>query len=92
MAAGEAEHPAVARGIAYLLATQKPDGLWDEEWYTAVGFPARVLSALSRLPRLFPALGAGALSPPGPGKLAARRLRDLNRGKAAGGFAAGEIL
>jgi len=39
MAAGETDHPAVARGIAYLLATQKPHGLWDEEWYTAVGFP-----------------------------------------------------
>ncbi len=39
MAAGEGEHPAVARGIAYLLATQQPHGLWDEEWYTAVGFP-----------------------------------------------------
>jgi squalene-hopene/tetraprenyl-beta-curcumene cyclase len=39
MAAGEADHPAVARGVAYLVATQQPDGLWNEEWYTAVGFP-----------------------------------------------------
>lgn len=39
MAAGEAEHPAVARGIAYLAATQKEDGGWDEAPYTAVGFP-----------------------------------------------------
>jgi squalene-hopene/tetraprenyl-beta-curcumene cyclase len=39
MAAGEAEHPAVARGIAYLSATQKADGGWDEAPYTAVGFP-----------------------------------------------------
>ena len=39
MAAGETDHPAVGRGIAYLLATQKEHGLWDEEWYTAVGFP-----------------------------------------------------
>jgi squalene-hopene/tetraprenyl-beta-curcumene cyclase len=37
--AGEAEHPAVARGIAYLLRTQSGDGTWDEPWYTAVGFP-----------------------------------------------------
>ncbi len=37
--AGEAEHPAVARGIAYLLRTQTSDGTWDEPWYTAVGFP-----------------------------------------------------
>jgi squalene-hopene/tetraprenyl-beta-curcumene cyclase len=39
MAAGEIDHPAVARGCDYLLATQKPHGSWDEEWYTAVGFP-----------------------------------------------------
>ena len=39
MAAGEVDNPAVARGIAYLIATQDQDGNWDEPWYTAVGFP-----------------------------------------------------
>jgi squalene-hopene/tetraprenyl-beta-curcumene cyclase len=39
MAAGEAENPAVSRGIAWLAACQKPDGEWDEAAYTAVGFP-----------------------------------------------------
>jgi squalene-hopene/tetraprenyl-beta-curcumene cyclase len=39
MAAGETDHPAVARGCAYLMATQRQHGLWDEQWYTAVGFP-----------------------------------------------------
>ena len=39
MAAGAVDHPAVARGIAYLARTQKPDGEWDEKPYTAVGFP-----------------------------------------------------
>jgi squalene-hopene/tetraprenyl-beta-curcumene cyclase len=39
MAAGAARHPAVARGADYLVKTQKPHGLWDEAWYTAVGFP-----------------------------------------------------
>ena len=39
MAAGEVDHPAVARGIDYLARTQGPDGLWNEELYTATGFP-----------------------------------------------------
>jgi squalene-hopene/tetraprenyl-beta-curcumene cyclase len=39
MAAGELDHQAVERGIRFLLETQQPHGLWDEEWYTAVGFP-----------------------------------------------------
>ncbi|MEF3367143.1 squalene--hopene cyclase [Methylocystis sp. 9N] len=39
MAAGETDHPAVARGIAYLQSTQNGEGLWDEARYTATGFP-----------------------------------------------------
>jgi squalene-hopene/tetraprenyl-beta-curcumene cyclase len=39
MAAGEAAHPAVASGIAYLLERRNAEGLWDEKWFTAVGFP-----------------------------------------------------
>jgi squalene-hopene/tetraprenyl-beta-curcumene cyclase len=39
MAVGEVDHPAVARGVSYLLQTQRTHGLWDEAWYTAVGFP-----------------------------------------------------
>nr|WP_294560596.1 squalene--hopene cyclase [uncultured Rhodopila sp.] len=39
MAAGAVNHPATARGIAWLTAAQKPDGEWTEAPYTAVGFP-----------------------------------------------------
>ncbi|MGD9847450.1 MAG: squalene--hopene cyclase [Variibacter sp.] len=39
MAAGEVDSPAVKKGIAYLCATQAKDGLWDEELFTATGFP-----------------------------------------------------
>jgi squalene-hopene/tetraprenyl-beta-curcumene cyclase len=39
MAAGEVENPAVARGIEYLTVTQNQKGLWDEQRYTATGFP-----------------------------------------------------
>jgi squalene-hopene/tetraprenyl-beta-curcumene cyclase len=39
MAAGEVEHPAVSRGVQYLMATQNKKGVWDEQRYTATGFP-----------------------------------------------------
>lgn len=39
MAAGEVDHPAVKRGIAFLSATQAGDGLWPEDIYTGTGFP-----------------------------------------------------
>jgi len=39
MAAGEVDHPAVGRGISYLASTQGSDGLWEEERFTATGFP-----------------------------------------------------
>jgi squalene-hopene/tetraprenyl-beta-curcumene cyclase len=39
MAAGEVEHPAVARGMRYLIDTQGEKGWWDEARYTATGFP-----------------------------------------------------
>jgi squalene-hopene/tetraprenyl-beta-curcumene cyclase len=39
MAAGKVDHPAVARGIDYLTKTQQSDGLWNEEYFTATGFP-----------------------------------------------------
>jgi squalene-hopene/tetraprenyl-beta-curcumene cyclase len=39
MAAGCVEHPAVARGIEYLLREQREHGLWDEARFTATGFP-----------------------------------------------------
>jgi squalene-hopene/tetraprenyl-beta-curcumene cyclase len=39
MAAGEVENPAVLRGVEYLKSTQTEKGLWDEQRYTATGFP-----------------------------------------------------
>ena len=38
MAAGEVDHPAVERGIRYLLAGRREGAQWDEPWFTAVGF------------------------------------------------------
>jgi squalene-hopene/tetraprenyl-beta-curcumene cyclase len=39
LAAGDTRSESVARGIAFLLKTQKKDGSWDEHWYTGTGFP-----------------------------------------------------
>jgi squalene-hopene/tetraprenyl-beta-curcumene cyclase len=36
---GEVEHPAVARGIDFLMRTRRETGLWHEDTFTAVGFP-----------------------------------------------------
>ena len=41
-AAGEAieSSPAMERGVAWLIATQRPDGTWEEPQYTGTGFPS----------------------------------------------------
>ncbi len=39
MAAGEVDHPAIQKGIAYLASTQGSDGFWREQRFTATGFP-----------------------------------------------------
>jgi squalene-hopene/tetraprenyl-beta-curcumene cyclase len=39
MAAGKTDHPAVARGVAWLQAHQGADGVWPEDHYTGGGFP-----------------------------------------------------
>jgi len=54
MAAGEVEHPAVARGVAYLLATQEADGLWSQAHYTGGGFPRVFYLRYHGYPKYFP--------------------------------------
>ena len=54
MAAGAAGHPAVAKGIDYLIATQGTDGLWAEERYTATGFPRVFYLRYHGYPKFFP--------------------------------------
>lgn len=52
MAAGLWEDPAVARGLEYLVRTQRPDGTWDEPYYTGTGFPGYGIGRrLTRPPR-----------------------------------------
>jgi len=56
MAAGAVDHPAVARGIEYLVATQRADGEWIELPYTAVGFPRVFYLRYHGYRRYFPAM------------------------------------
>jgi squalene-hopene/tetraprenyl-beta-curcumene cyclase len=52
--AGEAGHPAVARGIRFLLETRGPDGLWHEEEFTGTGFPRVFYLRYHGYPMYFP--------------------------------------
>ncbi len=76
MAAGHAHHPAVARGVAYLQATQKDDGEWDEAPYTAVGFPRVFYLRYHGYKLFFPLLAMARY----------RNLRQTNTPRVAWGF------
>ncbi len=39
MACGRASSPAVRRGVEWLMRRQRQNGLWDEPWFSAPGFP-----------------------------------------------------
>ena len=39
VAAGEVDSPEVRKGVEFLMRTQQTDGLWEDEWFTAPGFP-----------------------------------------------------
>jgi squalene-hopene/tetraprenyl-beta-curcumene cyclase len=52
--AGEARHPAVARGIRFLLDTRLPNGLWSEPEFTGTGFPRVFYLRYHGYPAFFP--------------------------------------
>jgi squalene-hopene/tetraprenyl-beta-curcumene cyclase len=54
MAAGEVDHPAVARGITYLQQTQDTTGLWRQDAYTGGGFPRVFYLRYYGYPAFFP--------------------------------------
>jgi len=69
IAAGWQHERCVRRGVAYLVATQRPDGTWDEPQFTGTGFPRVFYLRYHYYPIYFPllalasyraALGAGS--------------------------------
>jgi squalene-hopene/tetraprenyl-beta-curcumene cyclase len=54
MAAGQVDHPAMARGVAYLKRTQGADGLWTQPHYTGGGFPRVFYLNYHGYPKFFP--------------------------------------
>jgi squalene-hopene/tetraprenyl-beta-curcumene cyclase len=56
VAAGLADHPAVTRGIRYLVIAQQEDGTWDEPEFTGTGFPCVFYLRYHYYPIYFPLL------------------------------------
>jgi squalene-hopene/tetraprenyl-beta-curcumene cyclase len=56
MAAGLAQHPAVERGIQWLVEQQLPDGTWSEDQFTGTGFPRVFYLKYHAYPIYFPLL------------------------------------
>jgi squalene-hopene/tetraprenyl-beta-curcumene cyclase len=56
VAAGLERHPAVIRGLRYLLRTQQPDGGWQETEFTGTGFPRVFYLRYHYYPIYFPLL------------------------------------
>jgi squalene-hopene/tetraprenyl-beta-curcumene cyclase len=57
-AAGE-RSPALVRGVAWLVDTQRPDGSWDEPQYTGTGFPSDYYINYHLYRLTFPAMALG---------------------------------
>ncbi|MEZ5124432.1 MAG: squalene--hopene cyclase [Solirubrobacterales bacterium] len=58
-AAGERDGEVAQRGVAWLAATQRPDGGWDEPQYTGTGFPGDFYINYGLYRQVFPVMALG---------------------------------
>jgi len=58
-AGGEEDSPEVRRGIQYLLRTQRPDGSWEELYFTGTGFPNHFYIRYHNYRNCFPLMALG---------------------------------
>ncbi|MHB8897473.1 MAG: terpene cyclase/mutase family protein [Thermoguttaceae bacterium] len=54
LAGGQEEHPAVRRGVQFLVDRQQDDGTWDEPEFTGTGFPQVFYLRYHYYPLYFP--------------------------------------
>ncbi len=62
-AAGAARSASAERGIRWLLATQRPDGTWDEAQFTGTGFPGDFYINYHLYRLVFPVMALGRCLP-----------------------------
>ncbi|MDO5565401.1 MAG: squalene--hopene cyclase, partial [Planctomycetia bacterium] len=62
IAAGKANHPAVRRGIDFLLSHQNENGRWDEKEFTGTGFPQVFYLKYHYYPVYFPLMALSLYS------------------------------
>ncbi len=91
MAAGEVGHPAVARGVQYLIAHTEPKRALGRAALHGNGLSPGVLSTLSWVPEVLSALGVGAVSESQEHQQQGGRGRDVNLGAGEGRSAVGRI-
>ncbi len=59
VAAGRAAGPPARRGVAWLVENQRPDGDWDEPWYTGTGFSGDFYIRYHLYRLVFPVMALG---------------------------------
>jgi len=75
LACGRRDEP-VERAVAWLAATQQPDGTWDEPWFTGTGFPGDFSINYHLYRQIFPVMALGRyLTGSGPGARATEETR-----------------